>query len=72
MNLEDYFIEMNEDSIEAEEYSVSTSDPIVRENKQKAARQRYGAKNRAKNANRKRYLDQKKKLLHLDDNETSD
>lgn len=68
-NLEDLFIDLDEEpEIDALEDVV---DPGVKENIEKARRKRYQARNRAKHGNRSRYLAQKKKLLHLDD-ETSD
>ena len=68
-NLEDLFIDLDEElEINALEDVV---DPGVKENIEKAKRQRYQARNRAKHGNRSRFLAKKKKLLHLDDG-TSD
>lgn len=70
MNLEDYLIDLDEEDapIEAQE---DITDPLVKENKERASRNRYSARNRAKMANRNRFLSQKRKLLHIDD-ETGD
>ena len=71
MNLEDYMIDLEEDPVDEITAEEDITDPTVRENKEKASRQRYAARNRTNITNRNRFLSQKRKLLHLDD-ETSE
>lgn len=71
MNLEDYLIDLEEDPVDDITAEEDIMDPTVRENKEKASRQRYAARNRTNITNRNHFLRQKRKLLHLDD-ETSE